>query len=121
LLHEETVQDRTNCAGQNKLCRTEQKQSMFACAGAMPILLKSFDQPHLTSKAAYCILHELVTDDDSRKLILGRMQGMTYMSKLLYPASLETHVQYYTSILVSLSSIVIDTLLVACLLEALLA
>jgi len=99
LLHEETVQDRTNCAGQNKLCRTEQKQSMFACAGAMPILLKSFDQPHLTSKAAYCILHELVTDDDSRKVILGRMQGMTYMSKLLYPASLETHVQYYTSIL----------------------
>ena len=82
-----------------KLCRTEQKQSMFACAGAMPILLKSFDQPLLTTKAAYGILHELVTDDDLRKVTLGQMQGMTYMSKLLYPASLETHVQHYTSIL----------------------
>ncbi|DBB12202.1 TPA: hypothetical protein ACH3X3_006308 [Trebouxia sp. C0006] len=68
-------------------------------AGAMPILLKSFDQPLLTSKAAYGILHELVTDDDLRKVTLGQMQGMTYMSKLLHPASLETHVQYYTSIL----------------------
>ena len=72
---------------------------MFACAGAMPILLKSFDQPLLTTKAAYGILHELVTDDDLRKVTLGQMQGMTYMSKLLHPASLETHVQYYTSIL----------------------
>ena len=82
-----------------KLCRTEQNQSMFACAGAMPILLKSLDQPRLTSRAAYGILHELVIDDDLRKVTLGQMQGMTYMSKLLYPASLETHVQHYTSIL----------------------
>ena len=83
----------------NRLCKTEQIQSMFACAGAMPILLKRSDQPRLTSRAAYGILHELVKDDDLRKVTLGQMQGITYMSKLLYPASLESHVQYYTSIL----------------------